>query len=194
MKTKKCFKCGVTKALVEFYPHKQTRDGFLNKCKDCSKLDSKKQFVEIKSNPTRYYKERLRQAKKMSEFRKRTGIKSPRDSGLFRKKYPEKYKAHIASQRINCPVGKHKHHWSYRPEDRKDVFCFTPEEHARIHMHMTYDCEKKQFRRSDGSLISTRREAEEFYSFILSLKKEEYPELSKSSSSLTIPECSAGGL
>lgn len=38
---KTCFKCGVEKELFEFYAHPKMKDGHLNKCKDCTKGDTK---------------------------------------------------------------------------------------------------------------------------------------------------------
>ena len=52
MITKTCFKCSSEKSITEFYVHSQMADGHLNKCKECTKLDTKTNY---KSKRT-YYK------------------------------------------------------------------------------------------------------------------------------------------
>ena len=36
---KVCFECSIKKPLCEFYTHKKSKDGHVNKCKDCTKKD-----------------------------------------------------------------------------------------------------------------------------------------------------------
>lgn len=41
---KRCFKCGETKSLDDFYKHPTTVDGRLGKCKECAKQDTRDNY------------------------------------------------------------------------------------------------------------------------------------------------------
>lgn len=40
--TKQCFKCHAVLSLADFYKHPETSDGYLGKCKKCTRLDVRK--------------------------------------------------------------------------------------------------------------------------------------------------------
>lgn len=56
---KQCFKCSQFKELSDFYKHPGTRDGHLNKCKKCTRSDSKARYDDPES------RERIRLYDKM---------------------------------------------------------------------------------------------------------------------------------
>lgn len=51
--SKICFKCNVEKPLNDFYKHPKMFDGYVNKCKECNKVDVK----ENRLNNIDYYRE-----------------------------------------------------------------------------------------------------------------------------------------
>lgn len=55
---KTCFKCNVQKPLTDFYKHNGMIDGFLNKCKECSKIDSAKHRINNLEKVREYDRER----------------------------------------------------------------------------------------------------------------------------------------
>ena len=64
--TKVCFKCEIEQPITEFYKHAQMEDGHLNKCKNCTKKDTKEREKILRSNPEWVEKEKKRNKEKDS--------------------------------------------------------------------------------------------------------------------------------
>lgn len=163
MENKVCFKCKELKPLSEFYPHSRMADGHLNKCKDCNKKDSRVQYNKNMTNDVFVKKERARLSAKNKAH--------PEYCKDYRKKYPEKYKAAMASRRLRTQnKGTVNHHWSYNEEHWKDCIELTINEHYQLHKHMTYDQERMMFRRADNNILLDSKDSHiEYLQYIKTL-------------------------
>jgi len=167
---KSCFKCGENKPLDDFYCHPQMLDGHLNKCKYCTKMDARARENILRHNPDWSEREKTRSREKYHRLGYRETYKSnsnkrPDLVNISRKRYPEKYKANLASQRLpKYNRGNQLHHWSYQEEHWKDVIELSVADHARLHRHIIYDSVTFMYRRKDTQeLLNTKEKHIKFY-------------------------------
>ena len=167
MSSKACFKCGEWKDLSEYYVHKQMGDGHIGKCKDCTKAEVKARRDVLILDPKWKEKEQARGREK----NKRLGYKHYPEPDVKKQnvvryfgKYPEKAKAKNLSQRIMPKIKSNQmHHWSYRPENAKDVIEMTMKDHKKAHRFLVYDQERMMYRRFDTNELLDNREAHEAF-------------------------------
>lgn len=149
---KKCKKCQKEKDTTCFFPCKSAVDGLCGSCRGCI-LARQKERYSVLSTDIEWRK------KKNAKAKERLGEKcypNPK-RGLHQKKnrslYPEKCVARKLSEKIKAPEGMVKHHWSYRKEDATDVVFVTPQNHAKLHMYIVYDQERRMYRHYSSNIL-----------------------------------------
>lgn len=161
---KKCFKCEIEKPLSEFYVHKQMSDGHLNKCKECTKKDVQKKYIENSALPNFKEKERKRGRQKYHRLYLGTGKANRIRVVKYNTKYPEKEKCKNLTSNLKKPFeGAEKHHWSYNIEHAKDVIWLTKKHHMKAHRFIIYDPERFMYRRYDNNILLDTKEAHELF-------------------------------
>lgn len=84
--TKTCFKCGQEKDTGEFYRHAKMADGFLGKCKECTKKDARANYSDHREAYQQYELQR-----KLKPARKAAAAAHISD---WRLRNPQKHRAH----------------------------------------------------------------------------------------------------
>lgn len=163
---KTCFKCNETKDIKEFYKHPKTKDGYLNKCKSCTKNDTLKVYSKNIKNEEYINKERKRGREKHHRLYSGKTQKNYENQLAWEIKYPEKIKAKRKSQSMSKHKpfeGAEKHHWSYNQEHYKDIIWLDSKSHKKAHRFIIYDQERMMYRRTDNNqLLDTKQRHEEY--------------------------------
>jgi hypothetical protein len=85
---KQCFKCNESKPLDDFYKHPAMGDGRLGKCKECTKLDVSKHYIDTHDERRAYERARFQRPERKAKL-----IEYQRG---MRERNPEKYAARNA--------------------------------------------------------------------------------------------------
>lgn len=146
---KTCFKCQTEKPLSEFYRHPQMRDGHLNKCIECTKLDTAARVSTLVATSPEWRVKELRRCREKSAKARANGTASPvkpETSKRWRERNPEKYRAHcivnnavrtgkLEKKRCWCGKKAQAHHADYSKPLEVEWLCHEHhmQQHAKEH-------------------------------------------------------------
>lgn len=152
MDVKTCFKCNQTKPLDEFYKHIRMRDGHLNKCKECTKLESKSNYKVKSEDPLWLEKERIRGREKF----KRLNYKNKHRLSDLLKKERSNLSRILRGKGFLIP-GKEAHHWNYNLPH--SIMLMSKSAHRRVHKYISVNYEDKMCYKSNGEPILNENDA-----------------------------------
>lgn len=136
-------------------------DGHLNKCKDCTKKDVKKDYIRHSADEAWMEKERARGREKF----KRLGY-----NGRFRTTRDLCTESANLSKNLRKmgydTTNKEAHHWNYNKPF--SVFLISRRAHKRIHLHLTVNEKDKYCYTENGERLDSESKAIAYFDSILS--------------------------
>ena len=179
MQTKKCFKCLEEKPLAEYYKHNMMGDGYLNKCKLCTKKDVKEREEKLKHVPEWVESEKKRGREKYHRLKYKDKHKpnscDKKEIMLrYYEKYPEKKICKVYMKKMKpSAIGMEFHHWSYNLIHAQDVIELSIRQHNKAHRFLIYDQERMMYRRIDtNELLDTKEKHLEFIMWCIQTKED----------------------
>jgi hypothetical protein len=142
MTSKTCRKCGETKQLSDFPPHKDMSDGHLNTCRDCRNIYIKNHRKTPAGMATRQkekqypdVKKRYKQSEKGKQAIARYKRDKTRESAKNAVKYALKTGKLIKQPCFVCGHEEsHAHHSSYAPDMKLVVTWLCQTHHNELHI------------------------------------------------------------
>lgn len=169
MRQKHCKNCNKTKDITEFYLSKEGWPA--PKCKECHKEFQRYRRNILKQDPEWVEKSREK-ARKRTRERANSSVstysfeKNKKNGSLYIQRYPEKYEAKKAVQRLKAKIKGHEvHHWSYNQPHYKDTIELSKKDHKKAHRFIIYDQERMMYRRCDNNELLDTKELHEKYIF-----------------------------
>ena len=168
MENKKCFKCGKILPLDSFYKHPKMKDGYLNKCKDCTKNDVSTKYFENIKDENYVEKERIRGREKYKRLNYSNINRIRRKGACSRKFIINNYK-NINLENMEI------HHWNYNLYN--NIFILTRREHKLVHKYLTFDKESQCFINNNELITDKSSHRNLIYKILGRNNVEEYPKL-----------------
>lgn len=155
METKKCFKCGRELPITDFYKHPQMSDGYLNKCKECTRKDVRKNYDRNIQNEAFIERERARCRDKYRRLYSPKG-NNPRFESDPITRHIEGSNTRRFYRTKGIDIGEAEfHHWNYNLKNSVFVLCHRA--HILAHKYLTFDRESGLFF-YNGKLLKTKED------------------------------------